>query len=295
MKRRAQPWLGTLVDIRIADALQDSVLHEAFHAAFQRIALLHQLMSFHAADSELTRINRATTGSVLAIHPHTYAVLEAALHVTQLSQGLFDVRVASRLMAWGLLPHQDAAPASVQPYLPQVVACELLPDYHLKKLSADWLDLGGIAKGYAVDQAIAVLQEYGVREACVNAGGDLRVIGDQVMEIAIRHPADPARMAYTIGLQNAAMATSGIYFSQRQSSLYQKEKPGEQTAMPQEEIVSALIHGISGAPLSNPGSVSVRAASCLWADALTKVVAASGDAQHPCLDAFAANAFIIHA
>ncbi|MCU6434388.1 FAD:protein FMN transferase [Undibacterium sp. Jales W-56] len=297
MKRRAQPWLGTLVDIGIADTLDEMRLQAAFGAAFQRIALIHQLMSFHAPDSELTRINRAEPGSLLSIHPHTYTVLSAAQRLTQASKGLFDIRIASRLMAWDLLPRMDEAARSLLPYQPQAVAYELLPDHRLKKLRQDWLDLGGVAKGYAVDQAIAALQECGIRDACVNAGGDLRVIGDRPVAIGLRHPADPTRSAHTVSLQNAAMATSATYFSQRQLKMPTREQAIEYTGAPasiaRDQTVSALVHGISGAALTDLGSVSVRAAECLWADGLTKVVAASGNAQHPCLAEFAANAFII--
>jgi FAD:protein FMN transferase len=85
----------------------------------------------------------------------------------------------------------------------------------------------------------------------VNAGGDLRIAGRDARSISLRHPLDPARIAHRIDLRNAALATSAAYFS---------------TATP-----SALIDGHSGIPFSGGYSVSVGAALCANADALTKV------------------------
>jgi thiamine biosynthesis lipoprotein len=278
MKKRAQPWLGTLVEIAIADALPADQLEPAFRAGFARVAALHELLSFHSADSELSRINRAPVGAVLDISPDTHAVLQAAQQLHLASAGLFDVRVASRLALWGYLP-PPALP--IPAYEPSRQAYTLQTEqgcYRLHKLTDDWLDLGGIAKGYAVDQVLAVLQQAGVREACVNAGGDLRVCGEQAWQIGIRDPQRPASMARSIAVQQQALATSACYFSQ-------KEEGGRRT--------SALVHGLSGEALVAPVSVSVLAPQCLWADALTKVVLATGDAAHPCLGQFQAQAFII--
>ncbi|MES2073678.1 MAG: FAD:protein FMN transferase [Pseudomonadota bacterium] len=275
MKRRAQPWLGTIVEVSIADAMGEPELATAFELAFRQVALVQRLMSFHAADSDLARINRATVGTTLEIDPHTYAVLQAALQLSTASEGLFDPRVAGRLMEWGMLP---AAAQPAPAYSPQQAAYRLTPEGALQKLRADWLDLGGIAKGYAVDLAIQGLQQCGVRSACVNAGGDLRVIGDSASEVMLRNPADPTGSAYKLSLQNQALATSATYFSLCQHG---------------QDRVSALVNGQSGAALLDAVSVSVWAPQCMLADALTKVVMASGDAQHGCLAQFGAHALII--
>lgn len=278
MQRRAQPWLGTLVEISINDDLPEPVLQQAFQAAFAAIAQIHQLMSFHAADSDVSRINQAEIGSQLTLNPHSYTVIAAALKLCEASAGLFDIRVAGQLAQWGYLPRPPQPHAAALPYQAQQIAWRLMPNHVIEKCRDDWLDLGGIAKGYAVDQAILVLRDIGVEQACVNAGGDLRVIGAQAIDIAIRDPAAPQTMAGTVSVANQALATSGIYFSATQCG---------------EQAVSSLVHGGTGAALLECRSVSVRAPECLWADALTKVVAASGDAQHACLNLFSAEAFII--
>jgi thiamine biosynthesis lipoprotein len=140
-------------------------------------------------------------------------------------------------------------------------------------------DLGGIAKGYAVDLAIAALELHGVTSACVNAGGDLRVIGPSAWPVSIRAPGDPAAIAVRLELRNAALATSANYFSAKR--------------LRGDIAVSPLVDGRDGRALTDATSVTVRAPTCAVADALTKVVMASGDATHPCISQFDASAFII--
>ncbi len=281
MRRRAQPWLGTLVDISIFDEINEAQINTAFHAAFAVLGEIHTLMSFHDPKSEVSRMNRAQVGSVLSLNKHTYTVIAAALQVSAASSGLFDIRVAGLLAQWDYLPRnapQDDLYFPAIAYEPQQQAWRLLPNYQVQKLRHDWLDLGGIAKGYAVDQAILALTQAGVQAACVNAGGDLRVTGEHTLEIGIRDPSELAAIGKCLQLNNQALATSGIYFSAK---------------VHERRHVSALVHGGTGHAINDMTSVSVRAPQCIWADALTKVVAASGDVQHPALVMFSAEAFIL--
>jgi thiamine biosynthesis lipoprotein len=158
----------------------------------------------------------------------------------------------------------------------EVIALE--PDGQVRKLAPGWIDLGGIAKGYAVDRAVDALRSEGIAAGCVNAGGDLRVFGDMPFPVAIRAPHAPGLAASNLMLSDEALATSGSYFSSRSHE-------GRQ--------VSALVDARDGRPLVATCSASVRAPNCALADALTKVVLATGDASHPALAAFGATAFLI--
>ncbi|MEB0136685.1 FAD:protein FMN transferase [Actimicrobium sp. CCC2.4] len=275
MKCRAQPWLGTLVDIRIGDVLDAGPLNAAFTAAFSRISEVHRLMSFHDAGSDVARLNRAAVGSTVAIDAHTACVIRLALQLHAGSDAIFNISCATRLVHWEYLPSPGRA-------LPAYDAndCGLLlaADGHVHKTRDVLIDLGGIAKGYAVDQAIAVLQQAGVTSACVNAGGDVRVLGATPFAIAIRDPSTVTGSTVTVDLANAALATSATYFS-----------AGEIGG----RAVSALVDGRSGEPINSRRSVTVQAADCLHADALTKIVMASGDATHPLLARHRAQAFIL--
>ena len=272
MRRRAQPWLGTLVEITLeADAPPQAVT-----AAFAAIALVHSLMSFHDPGSDVARFNRAKPGDPVDIDPHTWTVLQLASQVADASGGCFNLACAPRLVEWAYLP----APATPAPlFAPYVRAFELEAIGRVRKTADAWIDLGGIAKGYAVDLAIESLEQHGVGNACVNAGGDMRVIGASAWPVAVRAAHHPAAIGAQLALRNEAIATSANYFAGKLTSAGLK--------------VSQLVDGRSGQPVAAILSASVRAPSCAVADALTKVVMASGDAAHPCLGRFGAAAFII--
>lgn len=270
--RRAQPWLGTLVDI----ALGPGADPQAATAAFADIALVHHLMSFHEAESDVTRFNLAKAGDVIKVDQHTWTVLHLADQVAASSGGCFNVACAPRLVGWGYLPAPSAPPPK---YIPGNRAYELEANGIVRKTSVAWIDLGGIAKGYAVDLAIAALKRLGVPSACVNAGGDLRVMGHSAWPVSVRSPQYPGATVAQLHLRNAALATSGNYFS---SKRLRGDVP-----------VSPLVDGRNGRALTDATSATVRAPSCAVADALTKVVMASGDIKHPCIAEFDASAFII--
>lgn len=258
--RRCQPWLGTLVEI----TLDDDADPRAIERAFAEIALVDSLMSFHSAQSDLSRFNRAGVGALLDVHAHTWQVLRLADDMLRASSGLFNVACAPQLVAWGSLPApDDAAPL----FVPGRRVYQLEANGQVRKCAPGWLDLGGIAKGYAVDLAIAAL----AGSACVNAGGDLRVTGPRAWPVTIRSPHAPQQGGASLELRDAALATSATYFS----------------------ATRALVDTRDGSALVRPVSVSVHASTCAVADALTKVVMASGDASHPALAAFGASAFII--
>lgn len=270
MMRRAQPWLGTMVEVSVAAHAG----HGAIDAAFAAVARVHRLMSFHDPASDVSRINRAAPGETIAIDPGTWQVLELAGRVADLSEDAFDVACAPRLVQWSILPAQ---PGEVPEPRPMRSVLALKADARVRKLAPGWIDLGGIAKGFAVDQAVEALRAGGIDSGCVNAGGDLRVFGDQALPVAVRSPHAPAHAAALLALSNEAIATSGSYFSLR-------EHGGRQ--------VSALLDARDGRPLTSTRSASVRAARCVLADALTKVVLATGDTSHPALAAQNAHALL---
>ena len=250
-------------------------LQQLFNAAFARIALVHRLMSFHDAGSDVSRINLATPGEVIAVDAHTVAVLALAEAVRTASAGAFNIACAPVLVASGHLP----APSSTAlGFTPGKTILHIEDDTHVRKLYPGWIDLGGIAKGYAVDLAIETLVESGTTNACVNAGGDLRVSGEDAWPVIIRDGSGPGVPGMAVELRNEALASSATYFSMR-----------DHTGFP----TSALIDASNGKPLSAPFSCSVCAGSCAVADALTKVVAATRNPQHAALAAFSASALIM--
>lgn len=274
MMRRAQPLLGTLVEISIADQLDASSMRIAFEAAFSAIARVHGLMSFHEPASDVSRINRATAGEIVEVDRSTHDVIRCALSLSTASEGIFDIACASRLVEWGYLPSPGGNVADAT--CTGMLAVEA--GGRIRKLHAGWIDLGGIAKGYAVDAAIDALASMNIESACVNAGGDLRVVGSAPYEISIRDPRDPTSIAMRKAVSDGALATSGAYFTRKQCGGV---------------LRSALVDGRHGDAVTRDFSVSVQAPQCMIADALTKIVAATADAHHPLLAQYEAAAFII--
>ena len=265
--------LGTLVEIGVADECDDESIQAAIDAAFAAMQRVHELLSYHAADSELSKLNREAANRALRVDPHTYRVLQAALRMATMSEGAFDPCVAPHLEAWGYLPSAGAPPLSTDWRDIE------LTDGRVRFARPLRIDLGGIAKGYAVDAAVTVLQSAGLDGFIVNAGGDLRVMGRHPECVQLRHPDDPSRIAHSLLLQNAALATSAAYYSR---------------ALAGGKEVSALVDPRTGEPHLSPRSVSVRAGDCMTADALTKVIMfAPAALAERCLAAADAEAYVL--
>ena len=141
--------MGTFVHISASGPSSETV-EPAIENAFRAVEQVERLMSFHDSQSELFRINREARIQPQTVHPWTYAVLRRALWIATLSDGLFDISVAPLLVEAGLLPRtQGSASASGNGQ-----SLELLPHNQIYFTQPMLLDLGGIAKGFAVDQAI---------------------------------------------------------------------------------------------------------------------------------------------
>src|SRR5579883_524992 len=184
--RRARPALGTFVEIS-ATAPRDVNLSAAIEAAFAAIEHVQKRMSFHDSASDVSALNRSARLQAVQVDPATTTVLQHALDFFSASQGRFDVSIAPILIRRGVLPgtfHPKEAGATS-------ADIELCSGNRVRFRRALQIDLGGIAKGYAVDCAVAALQAHGAHHGVVNAGGDLRVFGEVAQKIAVRHPSAP--------------------------------------------------------------------------------------------------------
>lgn len=241
--RRARPLLGTLVDVQ-AEGPDAEV---AVVAAFEEIAAVHALLSFHAYDSELQAINRATPGTRLTADHRTLAVLRLAAALHDASARAFDCRVGT-------------AQALADARFPVAFAGDIV----IKQTDAS-MDLGGIAKGYAVDRAIEVMRVHAIERAVVNAGGDLRHHGVRPMVVQVRAPRNAASIATTVTLDNAALASSTAGGLGARVDGASRIRDADRIDLP----------ALAGA--------TVQAPTCMLADALTKVVLATRGITHPLL------------
>ena len=244
LRRRAKALLGTLIDIAI-DAPSEAAFLRATDLAFARVAEVHRVMSFHDPGSDVRAIARAPVGASLHISADTARVLRLALDMELRSGGLFNAAVAPALVASGRLPRPADAQAAQARTLTEGI--EWVGADRLRVRAPVWIDLGGIAKGYAVDCAVLALEAAGISSGLVNAGGDMRAFGPAAHPVHLRF-ADGLR--HVAMLQDAALAAS---------------------CNAQDTADSPHIDPRSGCGVRSPNSVVVQAFSAAVADALTKV------------------------
>ena len=270
MMMRCKPLLGTFVEIVVDQ--EDCQI--PIDRAFSVIQKIQELMGFHNPNSELNRINHLAHQKAVDIHPWTAQVLCIAKKIYRHSGGLFNCGIGHRLVAAGLLPRHITFSNHDLGGIEDISF--LAPELIISRRPV-CLDLGGTAKGFAVDMAVKILISEGVFSGSVNAGGDLRVFGESSWPIHIRNPRQPSELLEIGTLQNAALATSGLYFAKR------------------DEQPSHLINPLSQEEsfLQSRDSYSVLAKECIYADALTKVLALSQNQYHPCFKKFSAQAIRI--
>jgi FAD:protein FMN transferase len=245
--RRCRPLLGTFVDVACQGSPDD------IDRAFAAIEKVHRLMSFHDRQSDVSRMNRDASHRSVRVHPWTWRVLKCAEEFSRKSNGVFDITMARQLVKWDYLPRPDTRFCDGGNWRDIILHDECNVRFRRQVI----VDLGGIAKGFAIDRAVEALKDNGVRAGIVNAGGDLRIFGSASQLIHVRHPADPARIAGAVRLCERAMATSGIYFGRRKY---------------RGRYVGPMLDGRTGQSARKLVSVSVAAAECVAADGLTKIV-----------------------
>lgn len=250
MLRRCRPFLGTFVEVTADDG-------GAIEAAFAAIEIVHRLMSAHDSQSDISRINRLAHIKPVEVHDWTARVLERSLFWSKQSEGAFDVIRAGRsAISQGMLPLHADQPAPEAAHWTWLE----LQGAVARLLKPGCVDLGGIAKGFAVDRALDALRESGADRGFVNAGGDMAGFG-QVWPAVIVGPRRREAVA-EVSLENEALATSALV--------------GDSFR----HLPSADERWISA---------SVRAPAAMDADALTKVLLSKSAKVERCLELAGAN------
>lgn len=254
--RRMQPYLGTFVEVGAAGKTASTSV--AIADAFSEIKKVQDLLSFHNAQSELSKLN-ASPGEWVRLSSTSINVLKLAYAFMIRSDHVFNCTVGGLLMEKGLLPRHS--PSAVIPY-------GSVSDIAISNRSARLnrpicVTLDGIAKGYAVDCAIAALKRHNLGYGWVNAGGDMRVFGERVLPILQRQP--DASLLPIGGLKQAALATST-------------------NATPSESFPGLIVNPLDtqlkyGQALQSQAVFSVIARTAWRADALTKVAVLTPAAQ----------------
>ena len=213
-----QPHMGTLFTVTFY-ATDEALARSAADAAFAKVAELDRVMTDYDPESELMRLGRSSVGEPVAVSGELFEVLSESQRLAKLSDGAFDVTIGPVVRLWRRARRTETLPTPEQLAVARAsVGWEKLKlDARHKTvtlLAANMqLDLGGIAKGYAADQALAVLRSYGINRALVAASGDVAAgdppPGQRGWRVTIGSPANSGLTPNQLHLANAAVSTSG--------------------------------------------------------------------------------------
>jgi len=197
-------------------------LRQAVDAAFDEVDRIDRLMSHYKPDSPLSRLNREAAKGPVKIEPELFDFLAECLRYGRASDGAFDVTVGPLMKAWGFFRGEGRMPSEQE-----LSAARRGVGYQHVILNAQErtvyfdrpgveLDLGGIAKGYAVDRAVGVLKQRAITRALVSAGGStiygLGVPPNETgWEVKVQDPVAPDKVAMTVRLKDQALSVSGSY------------------------------------------------------------------------------------
>jgi len=175
-------------------------------------------MSTYKPDSELSRVNAEAARHPVKISAELFGLLETALEYSRITDGAFDITYASVGFMYDFRARHHPDDQQIAAALPAVNYHHLVLDRATRSVrftqAGVRIDLGGIAKGYAVDRGIEILQRLDIRHALVSAGGDSRIIGDRFGKpwiVGIRHPDRKDEVIARIPLVDTAISTSGDY------------------------------------------------------------------------------------
>lgn len=209
--------MGTEVSVQLwrEDAAEAQALIDNVMAEFRR---LDGQLSPYKADSELSQVNRQAGQKSVSLSAELAALIDKSLWYSEQTGGAFDISYATLGKHYDFRKHKRADGTTTESLLEALNYRHLQFDKAKQTLRFGHpqtkIDLGGIAKGYAVDRAIDILRRAGVHHASVSAGGDSRMIGDkrgQPWLVGIRHPRDKIKNAAVIPLTDTAISTSGDY------------------------------------------------------------------------------------
>lgn len=268
------PHMGTLFRV-VLYASGDSVARAAAHSSFERIEILDSLFSDYKENSELSRLSsRSGTGRFIKVSAPLFEVLNKAQILAKQTGGAFDVTVGPYVKLWREMWSDEKPRLPDKTILGKVSQSVGYQHIKLDRSSLSvflgqpnmLLDLGGIAKGYAADEALRILREFGIHSALVDAGGDITVgnapPGEEGWRVSIPIYSKQGGLEYmTLRLANRAVATSGDLF--RHIEIEGKR-------------YSHIIDPHTGLGLTNRSSVTIVAPDGITADSYASAVSVMG-------------------
>jgi len=267
---RHEAIMGTAVDVELwsDDATK---ANEALAAVIAEMHHIDDTMSPFKPDSELSRINREAAEHPVPISREMYDILAKSIEFSKLSDGAFDVTFSSVGYLYDYRQHIKPTDEQIAQALPAISYRHIKLDPVKRTVRYDRegvrVDLGGIAKGWAVDRSIEILKARGITNAMVMAGGDSRLLGDRrgrPWSVGIRNPFKEGEVIAVLPLQDTAISTSGDY-----------ERYFDEGGVRYHHIINPK----TGKSANGVHSVTVLAADATTTEGLTKSIFVKGPVE----------------
>lgn len=245
--------MGTIVNIDVCDDLNnEGDVNQAFIEVWKKFEDIAFRMSSFEEESEVGRLNNSFFGS-FEVSPDTYQIIKNSLQLTHLTDGAFDITVWPLIQLWkksqkeGVMPVDQELSFVMEAIGPGKIA--MLEDNRIQFLNPNTkIDLGGIAKGFAIDEAARIFRKKGIENFYIDAGGDAFVGGlnceKKLWKIGVRDPRSPDKIMDVLALTDTAVVTSGNYarfFEIEGNKLSHIVNPV--TGYPQEKVASSTVIG----------------------------------------------------
>ena len=265
--------MGTFARI-VAIAPDANTARKAIEAAFEQIENIENLCSFYKSDSEVSKINRNGYKNPVVVSAPTFEIIKKSIEFSRLSDGAFDITVGALEDLWRKAAKENLVPSQTDlENVHSKIGYEkiiIAPNDKSISFAADGIqiDLGAIAKGFAIDKAIEAAKKIGAIGAMVDIGGDIRCFGwspdgKKFWQIGLQEPNPKSedKSILTLKLNDFAVATSGDY---------------QRFVLIDGKKYSHIMNTKTGKSSSGLASVSVICKSCTEADALATAVSVMG-------------------
>lgn len=263
---RTSAKMSTFVKIVIYDNnIPETQVEKIIDEAFLAIDRVDSIANRWNDSSVVAKINKNAGKDFVLLDDDLIKILQESKHISEISDGVFDITIAPLLDAWNFHDFGSKVPTQeeISTALPFVNYKDLIIDGNQVKLSKKGMkiDLGGIAKGFAVDKALDVIRKNGVTDALINAGGDIKAICSPLTKgkrnIWIKHPRDREKLFAHFKADDCNIATSGDY---------------EQFFIADSVRYHHIIDPKTGYPANKSVSATISARTAMLADALATAV-----------------------
>ena len=263
--KRSRILLGTVVEIQVRD-IDRKKAKTAIENSFQEIKRIDDLFSTYNKNSPVWKLNH-NQDTLINVNPEIFSLMVLCDSIYNLTYGSFDASLNKLLTTWGFDGDDPSLPADDKLVSARLNSgwnnILLLEENSFKRSAGTELNFGAVAKGHAVDKAVNILIKLEINSALVNAGGEMKTIGDDWI-IGIRHPRLLNQIIEKINPREMSIATSGDY-----------EKYFELDGKRYHHILNHK----TGYPADSLTSVTVLNKSCTIADALATAVFVLGQAK----------------